>query len=87
MPRLDGLWRLLARPWVRGVLLGVLSVVLAVAVAFTAFFNSSTTTVVASHDAELTPTLGDHVVLRTGPVLPDFRLPSDGPIGNPVSWS
>lgn len=81
MPRLDGLWRLLARPWVRGVLLGVLSVVLAVAVAFTAFFNSSTTTVVASHDAELTPTLGDHVVLRTGPVLPDFRLPSDGPIG------
>ena len=43
--------------------------------------TSSTTTVVAGHDTVLRPDLSGQVVLRTGPVLPDLRLPSGGPLG------
>ena len=43
--------------------------------------NSSRTLVLATHDAELAPSLDGYVVLHTGPVLPDVRQPSGGRIG------
>jgi hypothetical protein len=60
-------------------------VLLAVLVAGTLFALSSREVTVASHDAVVRPSLaadlrGD-VVLRTGPVLPDVRLPSAAPVG------
>ncbi|MCW2791259.1 MAG: metallophosphoesterase, partial [Nocardioides sp.] len=45
------------------------------------FLLSSRTIVLASHDAVLRPTLSGAVVVHTGPVLPDFRRDSGGPIG------
>lgn len=45
------------------------------------FFASSRQTTVASHDAEVTPNLSGQAVLRTGPVLPDLRLPSGSRLG------
>ena len=51
------------------------------AVGLTIFLNSSRTLVLATHDAELQPSLDGYVVLHTGPVLPDVRQPSGGRIG------
>ncbi len=45
------------------------------------FLGDSRTVVVASHDAVVTPTLDGSVVGRTGPLRPDLRLTSGGPIG------
>ena len=49
------------------------------------FLGSSRSVTLASHDAELRPTLslaGDaEIVLHTGPVLPDVRLPAPGRVG------
>ena len=45
------------------------------------FLGGSRTVVLASHDTEVRPTLDSTAVVRTGPLLPDFRLPTDGPIG------
>lgn len=55
--------------------------VTAVAVGGWLFVNDSREIVLATHDARVSPLLGDHAVVRTGPVLPDVRLPSDGPVG------
>ena len=45
------------------------------------FLGSSRTLVLATHDAELRPSLDGYVVLHTGPVLPDIRQLSGGRIG------
>ncbi len=45
------------------------------------FLHSSRTLVLATHDAELRPSLDRYVVLHTGPVLPDVRQPSTGRLG------
>lgn len=45
------------------------------------FFGSSRQTTLASHDAVVTPNLSGQAVLRTGPVLPDLRLPSGSRLG------
>ncbi|MCW2845995.1 MAG: metallophosphoesterase [Nocardioides sp.] len=55
----------------------LLSVLAAVAV----FLAGSRTIVLASHDAVLHPTFSGYVVLHTGPVLPDVRRSSGGPVG------
>ena len=47
----------------------------------TLFLGSSRELTLASHDAVLRPTLSRHVVVRTGPVLPDLRVDSGAPIG------
>ncbi len=56
-----------------------------VGVGFTAglafFLGDTRTVVVASHDAVVRPTLDGYVSLRTGPLLPDFRRASGGPLG------
>ena len=49
------------------------------------FFNSSRETTLASHDAVIRPDLSGHVVLLTGPVLPDVRVPTDQRIGVSVT--
>ncbi|WP_204163855.1 metallophosphoesterase family protein [Nocardioides solisilvae] len=61
-------------------LLGIWGLV-AVAVGSALFLSSSRTTVLAGHDAVVTPTLEGHVVLVTGPVLPDVRTDVPGGIG------
>jgi predicted phosphodiesterase len=66
---------------VRRALLAATCLLVGVVVAVTAFLGGSRTVVIASHDAEVRPVLERQVVLRTGPVLPDFRLPSDAPLG------
>lgn len=55
-------------------------VLLTVSVTSSLFFNDSRTVVLAGHDAEVRPMLGRHAVVRTGPLLPDFRLEA-GPVG------
>jgi hypothetical protein len=45
------------------------------------FLHSSRQITLASHDAVLRPNLSGHVVLLTGPVLPDVRVPAGGRIG------
>ena len=48
----------------------------------TAFFlGDSRTVVVASHDAVVTPTFSGYAEVHTGPLLPDFRRASGGPLG------
>lgn len=49
------------------------------------FLGSSRATTIASHDAELSPSLDGHVVLLTGPVLPDVRMEVAGPLGVEVA--
>ncbi|SDT04378.1 hypothetical protein SAMN04488570_3374 [Nocardioides scoriae] len=45
------------------------------------FTHTSVETVVASHDAELRPTLDGRVHLDLGPYLPDLRFPAQGRVG------
>jgi predicted phosphodiesterase len=45
------------------------------------FLNSSRTLVLATHDADLAPSLDGYVVLHTGPVLPDVRQPTGSRLG------
>jgi hypothetical protein len=54
---------------------------LSLASASVIFLNSSRETTLASHDAVIRPDLSGHVVLLTGPVLPDVRVPTDQRIG------
>ena len=52
------------------------------ALASTAFFLTGERTVeVASHDARVTADFSGDVVVRTGPVLPNVRTDSGGPVG------
>ena len=54
---------------------------LAVLAGLTLFLGSSRELTLASHDAVVRPTLDRHVVVRTGPVLPDLRIDSGAPLG------
>jgi hypothetical protein len=56
-------------------------VVLTLACASAIFLHSSRETTLASHDAVIRPDLSGHVVLLTGPVLPDVRVPAGGRVG------
>jgi hypothetical protein len=60
-------------------------VLLSLASAAVIFFNTSRETTLASHDAVIRPDLSGHVVLLTGPVLPDVRVPTDQRIGVSVT--
>ena len=60
-------------------------VVVSLACAALIFLHSSRETTLASHDAVIRPDLSGHVVLLTGPVLPDVRVPSDLRIGVTVT--
>ncbi|WP_445258330.1 metallophosphoesterase family protein [Nocardioides aurantiacus] len=55
--------------------------VVAVPTALFAFTHGSAETVVASHDAEVRPTLDGRVHLDLGPYLPDLRFPVGGRVG------
>src|SRR4051794_23299136 len=56
-------------------------VALSLACAAVIFLHSSRETTLASHDAVVRPDLSGHVVLLTGPVLPDIRVPSGERVG------
>ncbi|MGN0064585.1 MAG: metallophosphoesterase [Nocardioides sp.] len=45
------------------------------------FLTDSRSMVVAGHDAVVRPTLDDHAVIRTGPLLPDLRMGVSTPVG------
>lgn len=60
----------------RWVVLLVVWWTLAAVVGVLLFLNGSRTVALAGHDAEVSPAVGRHVVLETGPVLPDVRLES-----------
>ena len=49
------------------------------------FLNSSRETTLASHDAVIRPDLSGNVVLLTGPVLPDVRVPTGAQVGVTVT--
>jgi hypothetical protein len=63
----------------------VVWVLLTLGCAATIFLNSSRETTLASHDAIIRPDLSGHVVLLTGPVLPDVRVPLGERIGVSVT--
>jgi hypothetical protein len=56
-------------------------VLLTLVCAAVVFLHSSRETTLASHDAIVRPDLSGHVVLLTGPVLPDIRVPSGERVG------
>ncbi|MFC4787159.1 metallophosphoesterase family protein [Nocardioides sp. MAHUQ-72] len=56
-------------------------VVLAFVAGTVFFLLSSRSIVLASHDAVIRPDLDGHVVLHTGPVVPDFRVDSGNRLG------
>ncbi|WP_195849527.1 metallophosphoesterase [Nocardioides marmotae] len=76
MPRLPGRRRVLTTT-----VAVVVWAVLAVAIGLAFFLGESRSISLASHDAEVRPTLDGTVVVRTGPVLPDLRLDAGSPIG------
>ena len=64
-----------------GAALAALSVTLGLAVAASLFLNSSRTVVLVGHDTVVRPTWTQDAVVRTGPLLPDFRIRDVGPVG------
>ncbi|GGO92300.1 hypothetical protein GCM10011584_28380 [Nocardioides phosphati] len=54
---------------------------LAAALSFAVLITSSTTITLASHDTKVAPQLSRWTTIRTGPLLPDLRLPSHSWIG------
>lgn len=67
--------------WTATAVLAVACVAVAVGAGLAFFLNDSRTVVVASHDAQVVPTLGGYAVIDTGPLLPDFRRSTHQPIG------
>jgi hypothetical protein len=55
--------------------------VCALLVAVSLFLASSSSVVLASHEAQVQPNFSGQTVLNTGPVLPDVRLPSPSRVG------
>ncbi len=55
--------------------------VVALPVAALTFVNSSRTTVIASHEAEIQPTFDGWAEISLGPFLPSFRYPTDQRVG------
>ena len=56
-------------------------VVMSAAIAVTLFVSSERTIDIASHRATVSPDFSGRVVVHTGPVLPDLRLPSGSRLG------
>ncbi|HEY9563272.1 MAG TPA: hypothetical protein VIR30_05820, partial [Nocardioides sp.] len=54
--------------------------VMAVPVSFGLFLNAEKSVTVASHDAMISPALGNHVTIRTGPFLPNVRREARAPL-------
>src|SRR5919205_1145042 len=59
----------------------VIWLVVAVPLSALVFLNSSKTTVLASHDAVVRPTLDGYATLDLGPYLPNLRYPSGHILG------
>lgn len=73
--------RVPASRWARGGLVVAAWAVLAIPVWLVLIFNTSTTAVVASHEAAIKPTVAPYVVLDMGPYVPKFRTPAAGWFG------
>lgn len=66
---------------VRTTVLVLVWAVVAIPTSLYLFFNSSTTTVIASHDAVVRPTLDGYATFDLGPYLPNLRHPSPTAFG------
>jgi len=64
-----------------GLALTAVCLTVGVSSGLTFFLGDSRTVVVAGHDAVVTPTFDGYVALRTGPLLPDVRRATGGPVG------
>jgi hypothetical protein len=71
-------WRSLA---VRSLILAVAWLLIAVPISLAIFLNSSKPTVLASHDAVVSPTVDGYATLDLGPYLPNLRYPSGSVLG------
>jgi len=69
----------------RGLGLALVWLVVALVTSAAIFLGSSREVVLASHDSVVRPTLDGWVVVTTGPVLPDVRIPSGSPVGLDVT--
>jgi hypothetical protein len=70
------------RPELRTVVeLTALWLVIAVPLTALLFLTGSRSTVVAGHDAEISPTLDGYATLDLGPYIPNFRVPSGSRVG------
>ena len=67
--------------WLRWLALLAGWLLLSVGLAVVLFLGSSRTLVVASHQAVVSPSLSGQIVLHTGAVLPDLRLPTGRALG------
>ena len=80
--QLSGLpWRALG---LRALAFLVAWLLLALPLAVAIFLHSSKSTVIASHDAVVSPTLDGYVTLNLGPYLPNLRHPSGDPVGTQI---
>ena len=74
-----------AAPILRGLALAAVWLVVSVVAGSGFFLASDREVVVASHDTVISPTTDGWVVVRTGPVLPDFRVDSGRILGVDVT--
>jgi hypothetical protein len=61
--------------------LAVVWLVIALPLAVVLFLTGSRSTVVAGHDAEVSPTLDGYATLDLGPYIPNFRIPTGNRLG------
>lgn len=69
------------RRLLRGVALAAVGGAVAVVAAAAFLVTDSRSMVVVGHQAVVRPTLDDHAVVRTGPLLPELRMQLSSPIG------
>jgi hypothetical protein len=83
--RLEGLRPLSGHEWrsltVRVLVFMAVWLLIAVPISLAIFLHSSTATVLASHDAVVSPTLDGYATLDLGPYLPNLRYPSGSRLG------
>ena len=82
---LGRLRRLSGRQWrtrmISALIYFVAWLLIAVPLSFTIFMHSSANTVIASHDATVSPSVDGYATLDLGPYLPNLRIPSGSPLG------
>lgn len=69
------------RRFLTGLVLAAVCLTVGISSGLAFFLGDDRTVVVASHDAVVTPTFDGYVAVETGPLLPDLRRATGGPIG------
>jgi len=74
-----------ARPWLKALALVLAWAAVAVPVSVLVFLHSARTTVLATHEAVVRPTLDGWATIDLGPFLPSFRYPTGSPLGADIA--